>query len=79
MKKVSYKGHFIELVSEKLRSRGWVPRAIVVVEEGTRVKKIAIFGRTRASFDSQKEADSSALELAKLWVDGRIWGGNSRS
>jgi len=79
MKKVTYKGHTIELVSEKFRSRGWVARAIVVIEEGEKVKKIPIFGRRRASFDSLKEADAYALELAKLWVDGRLWGGNGRS
>lgn len=79
MKKVSYKGHLIELASERLRSRGWVARAFVVIEEGKRVKKIPIFGRRRATFDSRKEADSYALELAKLWIDGRIWGGNGRS
>jgi hypothetical protein len=33
MKKVNYKGHTIELVSEKFRSRGWVARATVVIEE----------------------------------------------
>jgi hypothetical protein len=79
MKKVSYKSHTIELVSEKLRSGGWVARATVVIEEGKRVKKIPIFGRRRASLDSRKEADAYALELAKLWVDGRIWGGDGRS
>ena len=77
--KKSYKKHLIELISEKLRSGGWVARATVVIEEGKRFKKTAIFGRRGASFDSRKEADSYALELAKLWVDGRIWGGNGRS
>lgn len=76
MKRASYKGHAIELVSERFRSRGWVARATVVIEEGGRVKKIPIFGRRRASFDSLREADAYALELAKLWVDGRLWGGN---
>ena len=79
MKKVTYKGHTIELVSYRFRSRGWVARATVVVEEGERSKKIPIFGRRRASFDSLKEADAYALELAKLWVEGRIWGGNGWS
>jgi hypothetical protein len=79
MKNKSYKGHLIELVSERLRSGGWVARATVVIEEGKKVKNIPIFGRRRATFDSRKEADSYALELAKLWVDGRIWGGNGRS
>jgi hypothetical protein len=76
MKRVPYKGHLIELISEKLQSDGWVPRATVIVNEGKAVKMIPIFGRRRASFDSRKEADSYALELAKLWVDGRVWGGD---
>lgn len=55
-----------------------MPRATVVIEEGKRVKKIPIFGRRRAAFDSQREADAYALELAKLWIDGRLWGANGR-
>jgi len=78
MKQVSYKAHTVELVSEKLRSGGWVARATVVIEEGNRIKKIPIFGRRRASFDSRKEADAYALELAKLWIEGKISGGNGR-
>ncbi len=76
MKKVSYKGHLIELGSEKLRAGEWVARATVIIDDGKTVKMIPIFGRRRSSFDSRKEADSYALELAKLWVDGRVWGGN---
>jgi hypothetical protein len=78
MKQVSYKAHAVELVSEKLRSGGWVARATVVIEEGNRIKKIPIFGRRRATFDSRKEADAYALELAKLWIEGKISGGNGR-
>ena len=78
MKKVSYKGHTIELDSHRLRTGGWVPRATIIIEEDKTVKSIPIFGRRRASFDSQREADSCALELAKLWVEGRLWGGNGR-
>lgn len=79
MKKTSYKGHTIELASERLRSGGWVARATVVIEEDKRVKRIPIFGRRRASFDSRNKADAYALELAKLWIEGRLWGGNGRS
>ncbi len=78
MKKVSYEGHTIELVSHQLRNGGWVPRASIIIEYGKGMKSIPIFGRRRASFESQREADSCALELAKLWVNGKIWGGNGR-
>lgn len=76
MKKVSYKGHVIEPASHRLRSGGWMPRATVVIHEMNSVKKIPIFGRRRASFDSRQKADAYALELARLWVEGRIWGAN---
>jgi hypothetical protein len=79
MKKVSYKGQTVELLSYRLRPRAWIARATVVVEEGGRVKRIPIFGRRRTSFESLKEADAYALELAKLWIEGRIWGGNGWS
>ena len=49
---------------------------MVIIDDGKTSKKIPIFGRRRATFDSRREADSYALELAKLWIDGRIWGSN---
>jgi hypothetical protein len=42
------------------------------------VKKIPILSRRRTRFDTQMEADAYAMELAKLWIDGKIWGGNGR-
>lgn len=53
-------------------------RATVIIDEGKTVKKIPVFGRRRASLESQAKADSYALELAKLWINGRIKGGNGR-
>jgi hypothetical protein len=76
MKSVSYKGHVIELASQKLRSGKWIARATVVIHEANTVKMIPVFGRRRASFDNRREADAYALELARLWVEGRIWGAN---
>jgi hypothetical protein len=29
-----------------------------------------------ASFDTRREADGYALELVKLWIEAKIWGGN---
>lgn len=76
MKKVTYRDHIIELVSDELRSGAWVPRATVIIQDGESTKKIPIFGRRRASFDSRREADAYAVELAKLWIEGRLWGAN---
>jgi hypothetical protein len=51
-------------------------RATIVFVEHKKEKRIPIFGRRRATFDSQRQADSYALELAKLWIDGKLWGSN---
>lgn len=74
----NYRDHKIELVSERITSGEWVARAIVVINYSGGAKQIPIFGRRRATFDSKKRADAYALELAKLWVDGHLWGGNGR-
>jgi hypothetical protein len=73
MRKVSYRGHEIELLSHNLRAGKWVARAAVRIEDG---KTIPILGRRRTTFDNARDADSYALELAKLWVDGRLSGAN---
>jgi hypothetical protein len=51
-------------------------RATIIVIEGKKEKRIPIFGRRRGTFDTQRQADAYALELAKLWIDGRTWGTN---
>ena len=76
MKTSTYKGHAVELDSHKLKSGKWAARATVVIRDPSRVKKIPIFGRRQASFDTKREADRYALELAKLWIEGKIWGAN---
>jgi hypothetical protein len=76
MKSINYKGHTIELDSHRLRSGQWVARAMVRIHEDDTVKKVPLFGRRRASFDTRREADAYALELARLWIEGKIWGAN---
>jgi hypothetical protein len=72
----TYRGHRVELESDRIRAREWMARAIIVIVEGKKEKRIPIFGRRRGTFDTQKQADAYALELAKLWIDGRTWGTN---
>jgi hypothetical protein len=49
---------------------------MVRLHEDDTVKKVPIFGRRRASLDTRREADAYALELARLWIEGKIWGAN---
>jgi hypothetical protein len=76
MRTRSYRGHRVELESAVTRSGDWVARATIVVFEGKKEKRIPIFGRRQATFDTRRKADAYALELAKLWIGGRTWGTN---
>lgn len=71
-----YQGHGVELDAEEVRAGEWVARATVVIDEGEKPKRIPIYGRRRATFDSQQEADTYGFELAKLWIDGKLSGSN---
>ena len=76
MRPKSYRDHRVELDSEEIRKGEWVARATIVIVDHKKEKRIPIFGRRRATFDSRRQADSYALELAKLWIDGKLWGSN---
>jgi hypothetical protein len=78
MRTKNYRDHKIELLSEVTDSGEWVAQAMIVINDADKAKRIPIFGRRRATFDSKRAADAYALELAKLWIDGRLWGGNGR-
>ena len=72
----TYRGHRVELESAATRSGEWVARAMIIIFEGKKEKRIPVFGRRQATFDSKRKADTYAFELAKLWIDGRTWGTN---
>ena len=76
MRNRTYQGHGVELEAEEIRDGEWVARATIVIADGKKPKRIPIFGRRRAIFDSQQEADSYGFELAKLWIEGKMWGSN---
>jgi hypothetical protein len=76
MRAKTYRGHRVELESERAGSREWLAKATIVIVEGQKQKRIPIFGRRRATFESRRQADAYALELAKIWIDGRTWGTN---
>jgi hypothetical protein len=76
MRAKTYRGHRVELESEPTASGAWAARATIVFFDEKKEKRIPIYGRRRATFDSRNQADAYALELAKLWIDGRTWGTN---
>ena len=76
MRSKTYRDHRVELDAEEIRDGECVARATIVIADWKKEKRIPIFGRRRGTFDSQRTADAYALELAKLWIDGRTWGTN---
>jgi hypothetical protein len=76
MRTKSYRGHRVELESEARRSGEWVARVTIAFTESNKEKRIPIFGRRRMTFATQVQADTYGFELAKLWIDGRLWGTN---
>jgi len=76
MRTQTYCEHRVELDSEELHDHQWVARATIVIVEQRTEKRIPIYGRRRATFDSQEQADSYGFELAKLWIDGKVSGSN---
>jgi len=69
---VTHKGYPIKLVSYKLKSGAWSPWAKIFQPEGGRVTISEIGSRSNLLLDTKKEADAHALELAKMWIDGRL-------
>jgi hypothetical protein len=76
--KRTYREYKVELSSEKTRSGEWIARATIIVEDGKTNKRIPILGRRRATFETRRQANAYAMELAKLWIDGRCSGANGR-
>jgi hypothetical protein len=76
MRTAVYRSHKIELASEQTSSGNWVARATIILDDGQTSRTIPIFGRRRMTFENRRQADAYALELAKIWIDGRLWGAN---
>ncbi|MBM2802467.1 MAG: hypothetical protein HW419_360 [Deltaproteobacteria bacterium] len=76
MRTRTYRDHRVELDAEEIRKGEWVARATIVIVEHSKAKRIPIFGRRRATLDTERQADAYGFELAKLWIDGKLWGSN---
>jgi hypothetical protein len=76
MRTKSYRGHRIEFHSEARAPGEWIARLTIAFMENGKEKRIPVFGRRRMTFASRAQADAYGFELAKLWIDGRLWGTN---
>ena len=76
MRSRTYREHKVELDSEEIRKGEWIARATIVIVGHKKEMRIPIFGRRRGTFDTERQADAYGFELAKLWIDGKLWGSN---
>jgi hypothetical protein len=73
-----YRGYRIEFESEAKVPGQWVARVTIAFTEHRKEKRIPIFGRRRMTFANRAQADAYGFELAKLWIEGRLYGTNGR-
>jgi hypothetical protein len=66
---VEYRGHFIQVQSYVSPDRRWRPRAVVVAYRAGSLHKETLTAPAEAAYDSEDAADTSALGLAKQWID----------
>jgi hypothetical protein len=64
-----YKGHRIELGSYSVGNVAWSPRAVVSVRTADGWRKTPLYATSSARFPTRHEADRSALDVAKAWID----------
>ena len=76
MRTRTYRDHRVELDADEIRTGEWVARATIVVMAHKKEVRIPIYGRRRSTFDTERQADTYGFELAKLWIDGKLWGSN---
>ena len=67
-----YKGHQIEAGSYSVGA-AWSPRAVVSVKTDDGAwRRTPLYATSSAKFPTRHEADRSALDVAKAWVDAAL-------
>lgn len=68
----TYKGHHIEMGSYSVGA-AWSPRAVVSVKtEDGAWRRTPLYATSSAKFPTRHEADRSALDVARAWVDAAV-------
>ena len=75
---MTYKEHLI-FVASRLDPGGcfWLPLATVCWSEGAKKHLVSIKGRAHDRFVYSSEAETSAIEIARDWVDTHVHNGSS--
>jgi hypothetical protein len=69
----TYRGYRIEPESYAVNSGGWSPRVVVSVRhDGGWARQPALYSTHSARFPSRDEADRTALDVARAWIDSAV-------
>jgi len=68
---VRYKGWAIEPQSYESDGRRRRPKALVSAVEGGMLRMYPVSAPLATMFDTEREADAYAVEMAKKWIDDR--------
>lgn len=70
---ITYRGYRIEPASYGVNTATWSPRVVVSTRTEDSWSRLApLYATNTARFKSREEADLSALDIAKTWIDRAI-------
>lgn len=66
---IEYRGHFIEVQAYQSDGQRWRPKALVSVYHGGTVHQKYVNAAVEVLFDSEDDAVTYSLQMAKKWID----------
>ena len=66
---IEYRGHFIEVQSYESDGKRWRPKAVESLYHGGPLNQKVVSAPIEVLFDSEAEADTYSLAVAKKWID----------
>jgi hypothetical protein len=69
MEDVDYKGWIIEAQSYESDGGRWRPKALVSFSEGGTIHQRLVPAPLDITFDTEKDAEIYAVQMAKKWID----------
>ena len=66
---IEYRDHFIEVQAYQSDGQRWRPKALVSIYQSGTVHQKSVSGPVEVAFDSEDDAVTYSLLMAKTWID----------
>jgi hypothetical protein len=66
---IEYRGYFIDIQSYESDGKRWQAKAVVSIYHGGALHQEIVSEPIEVLFDSETEADTYSLAVAKKWID----------